>query len=296
MNVGIEIGGTKLQVVSGNGQIEQRFRFAVDKAQGATGILEQIERALTQVNGQIDAVGVGFGGPVDGQTGRITTSHQIDGWTGFGLADWLRERTRCPQIRVENDANVAALGEALHGAGRGFRHVFYVTLGSGVGGGMVVGGQIYRGAMPGEAEIGHLRLDRYGKTLESVCSGWAVDREIRRALDELPSESLLKRLVGEQTSGEARFLGEAWARGDGTARRILHRLCDDLAFGLSHVVHLFHPEVIILGGGLSLIGEPLRAGVEKILPDYVMQAFQPPSAIRLAKLGEDVVPMGALSL
>ena len=170
MNVGIEIGGTKLQVVSGNGQIEQRFRFAVDKAQGATGILEQIERALTQVNGQIDAVGVGFGGPVDGQTGRITTSHQIDGWTGFGLADWLRERTRCPQIRVENDANVAALGEALHGAGRGFGHVFYVTLGSGVGGGMVVGGQIYRGAMPGEAEIGHAEQRR--RKERTGCGQW----------------------------------------------------------------------------------------------------------------------------
>jgi len=296
MNIGIEIGGTKLQVVAGNGRIERRLRFPVDKSRGAAGILAQLDAALAELGGPATAVGVGFGGPVDGATGRIATSHQIDGWTGFGLGDWLRQRTRSPRVRVENDANVAALGEALHGAGRGFRHVFYVTLGSGVGGGMVIDGQIYRGAMPGEAEIGHIRLDRQGQTLESVCAGWAVDAPIRRVLPQLPPGSILKQRVGAHTTGEARFLREAWDGQDPAALRLLDRLCDDLAFGLSHAVHLFHPDVVVLGGGLSLVGEPLRAGVAARLPAYVMAAFQPPPAVRLAQLGEDVVPMGALSL
>ncbi|MRS62425.1 ROK family protein [Larkinella terrae] len=297
MNLGIEIGGTKLQIVAGKGTaIQQNFRFSVDKSRGAAGILAHIQKAIDQLSEPIQTVGVGFGGPVDTQTGRIATSHQIEGWSGFGLADWLRERTAAERIRVENDANVAALGEAVHGAGRTFRQVFYVTLGSGVGGGLIVDGQIYHGMPPGETEIGHIRLDKTGTTLESVCSGWAVDQEVRRAAAELPESAILKQLVGEHQTGEARFLRAAFDQGDPTARRILERIADDLAFGLSHVVHLLHPDVIILGGGLSLTGEPLRAAVEKILPTYIMGAFQPGPAIRLAELGENVVPIGALSL
>ncbi|RRA99894.1 ROK family protein [Larkinella rosea] len=297
MNLGIEIGGTKLQVVAGEGTaIRHHFRFTVDKSRGASGILEHIDEAIQQIPAPIQTVGVGFGGPVDTQTGRIATSHQIEGWAGFGLADWLRERTSAERIRVENDANVAALGEATHGAGRHFRQVFYVTLGSGVGGGMIVDGQIYHGMPPGETEIGHIRLDKTGTTLESVCSGWAVDQEIRHAIADLSTDSLLKQLVGTQKTGEARFLREAFDQGDPTARRIFERIADDLAFALSHVVHLLHPDVLILGGGLSLTGEPLRAAVEKILPTYIMGAFQPGPAIRLAELGENTVPIGALSL
>lgn len=137
-------------------------------------------------------MGVGFVGPVDGETGKVSTSFQIDGWAGINLADWLRDQTQAQTIRIENDANVAALGEALHGAGRGYRHVFYVTVGSGIGGGMVVDGQIYHGAKPGEAELGHLWLmppteaSPGGQTLEETCSGWAIDRQIRDLLPQLP--------------------------------------------------------------------------------------------------------------
>ncbi|KAA9356189.1 ROK family protein [Larkinella humicola] len=297
MNLGIEIGGTKLQLVAGEAAIlRHHFRFTVDKSRGAAGILAHIDDTLRQLPEPIQTIGVGFGGPVDTQTGRIATSHQIEGWAGFGLGEWLRQRTSAQRIRVENDANVAALGEALHGAGRTFRQVFYVTLGSGVGGGLVIDGQIYHGMPPGETEIGHLRLDKAGTTLESVCSGWAVDREIREAQTNLPPDSILKQVVGAAQTGEARFLREAFDRGDPTAQRIVGRLADDLAFGLSHAVHLLHPDVIVLGGGLSLTGEPLRSAVERRLPAYLMGAFQPGPAIRLAELGENTVPIGALSL
>jgi glucokinase len=161
---------------------------------------------------------------------------------------------------VENDANVAALAEAVAGAGTDYANVFYITLGSGVGGGLVVDGRLYHGALPGETEVGHLRLDRSGTTLESRCSGWAVDGRIREAVRQHPG-SVLAQLVGDTSPGEARFLYPALERSDPLAQSILHETSADLAFGLSHVVHLLHPEVIILGGGLSLLGEPLRAAV-----------------------------------
>ena len=102
---------------------------------------------------------------MDWRTGKICCSHQIEGWSDFDLGGWLKKLTGA-LVFVDNDANVAALGEASHGAGRNANPVFYVTLGSGVGGGLVVDGRIYHGATPGEAEIGHVRLDRAGTILE----------------------------------------------------------------------------------------------------------------------------------
>jgi len=196
---------------------------------------------------------------------------------------------------VDNDANVAAMGEALRGAGVGLNPVCYVTLGSGVGGGLVTEGRIYHGAIPGEAEIGHLRLDRQGMTVESRCSGWAVDARIR-ALKVTEPASVLARLAVNESRGEARHLTAALGQGDAAALHILGEIGEDLALGLSHVVHLFHPQAIIIGGGLSAVGEPLRAAVAAALPGFTMEAFQPGPEIRLAALGEDSVPVGALLL
>ena len=245
--------------------MQQRFRFEVDRRNGASGILDTIAKTLARLREPVLAVGVGFGGPVDGETGKVSTSFQIDGWAGINLADWLRDQTQAQTIRIENDANVAALGEALHGAGRGYRHVFYVTVGSGIGGGMVVDGQIYHGAKPGEAELGHLWLippteaSPGGQTLEETCSGWAIDRQIRDLLPQLPPNSPLRQLVeaatqNGQEGGEARFLHAAYEQNDPVARMLIGQIGTMLALGLSHVTHLFHPQVIVLGGGLSLIG------------------------------------------
>lgn len=296
--LGIEIGGTKLQLVLGDatGVIHTRRRLVVETAHGAAGIRQQIERTIPELAAgqQITAVGVGFGGPVDWWTGKINRSHHLAGWSGFALADWLRSQTGA-DVFVDNDANVAALGEALRGAGVGLNPVCYVTLGSGVGGGLVTEGRIYHGAIPGEAEIGHLRLDRNGMTVESRCSGWAVDARIRGLNRQAPA-GVLSRLVGNETRGEARHVTAALGEGDPAARHLLDEIGEDLGFGLSHVVHLFHPQVIIIGGGLSALGEPLRAGVAAALVSFTMEAFQPGPEIRLAALGEDAVPVGALLL
>src|SRR5256714_7617479 len=285
--LGIEIGGTKLQIIVGDDSakiIERRY-LAVDRAKGGGGIRGQIKDTLTELipAKKPSAIGVGFGGPVDWKTGQICRSHQIEGWADFKLGDWLQSFSGVP-VRVDNDANTGTLGEALHGAGVGFNPVFYVTLGSGVGGGLVVDGKIYHGAKPGESEIGHVRLDRSGTIVESRCSGWAVDAKIRE-LAKTDPQSQLAQLAAGSTHGEARWLAPAVASGDVAARRILDQAGEDLAFGLSHAVHLFHPEAIVLGGGLSLVGEPLRVAVEGALSRFTMEAFAPGPQIRLAALG-----------
>ena len=295
----IEIGGSKLQLVAGNenGLILDRRRFTVEREKGGEGIRAQIAGALPDLiaRWQPQAVGVGYGGPVDWRSGRIAKSYHIEGWSDFPLREWLASTTRLPAF-VENDANVAALGEALHGAGTGFDPVLWVNIGSGIGGGLVVSGRLYHGAVPGEVEIGHLRLDREGTIVEDRCSGWNIDRRILKEVAAQP-DSLLAKLVGAAPPGcEARHLGAAIAQGDEVARNILDDALGSLAFALSHAVQLLHPEIIVVGGGLSLIGEPVRAFLEMALPKFIMDAFLPGPKIALAALREDAVPVGALAL
>ena len=181
MFLGIEIGGTKLQLGVGPGQgppLIALERQAVDPDAGAEAILEQIRETAPPLIARhgVTAVGFGFGGPVDMAAGRAVKSHQVAGWDDFCLSSWCQKTLQRPAV-VGNDCDVAALAEARFGAGRGRDPVFYVTVGTGVGGGLVIAGRIYRGSGAGAAEIGHLRLvhgDQHWP-LESACSGPGID-------------------------------------------------------------------------------------------------------------------------
>jgi glucokinase len=293
---GIEIGGTKLQIVLGrDGKIIDRYRFAVDQQAGAQGIRKHIRDVIqSETFKHIRGVAVGFGGPVDRSTGTIAKSYHINGWSDFSIRQWLHELSGVPVI-IENDANVAAYGEALHGAGKNYNNVFYITMGSGVGAGLVVNKQIYHGALPGETEIGHIRVNKSGLIVQDTASGWAVDQKIRNASIQHPSSKLAELSKGMH-GGESKILMQAINDGDDVAREIFDSTVDDFAFALSHAVHLLHPEIIVIGGGLSLIGEPLRSAIAQRIKIYLMDVFQPGPLIQLSQLKEDVVPIGALAL
>ena len=196
MFLGVEIGGTKLQlgVGLGDGTLAGLWRDTVVPAAGADGIRRQIESAVADLlnsakvkRSDLRAVGIGFGGPVDDAQRTVIKSHQIDGWDDFPLADWIGGLVGLPAA-LGNDADVAGLAEALFGAGRGCDPVFYVTIGSGIGGGLIVGGRIHRGTGRGAAEIGHLRVRLPGMTdavtLESLASGWAIQQFVSAKLPE----------------------------------------------------------------------------------------------------------------
>ena len=297
-HIGIEIGGTKQQIIAGDnqGNIVDRCRFGMEPNANASDIQKRITEELPKLitAHQPERIGVGFGGPVDIAQGKVATSHQIEGWSGFPLRDWLHDLSGLPVV-IENDTNSAALAEALRGAGRGLNPAFYMNMGSGVGGGLIINGKIYHGTAPGEVEFGHLRLDPDGTTVEDRCSGWAVDNAVRDAAKNNP-DCPLAQLLDKETGGEAKYLAESLAQDDPIAQDILDTITHDLAFALSHVTHLFHPQVIILGGGLSLVGAPLRKGVEKKLPQFLMETYGNGPELKLAELTEDAVPVGALLL
>jgi glucokinase len=178
MFLGAEIGGTKLQVgvCDRRGQLRHLVREAVVRRQGAPGLLRQFHRLIPPLVKQyrVRAIGVGFGGPYDLQRNRAVKSHQIAGWDGFPVRDWFRKQFGLPVV-VDNDQNCAALAEATVGAGKGLRSVFYVTVGTGIGGGLVIDGELYNGRY-GAAEIGHTWVGEH--RLEAVASGLAIERGI----------------------------------------------------------------------------------------------------------------------
>ena len=190
MFLGIEIGGTKLQLGlgQGDGAITALWRSTVEPAEGSEGIRKTIAAAVPELlfrakieTGVLRGVGIGFGGPTDDATQTVIKSHQIAGWNHFPLANWMTDLIGIPTVLC-NDADVAGLAEALFGAGKGLSPIFYITVGTGVGGGLIVDGKIYRGVGRGAAEIGHLKIGTDAKcTVEDTASGRGIERLARNA-------------------------------------------------------------------------------------------------------------------
>jgi glucokinase len=292
-DLGIEIGGTKLQLGVGadDGKLAALWRGAVDAAAGPEGIRRQITTAVPELlakagidRSQLKGVGIGFGGPVDDATRTVIKSHQIEGWDHFPLADWVSDVVGLPAA-LGNDADVAGLAEALHGAGKGLSPVFYITIGSGIGGGLIIDGEIYRGVGRGAAEVGHLHVDpSYGgaSIVEDVASGWGIRRRAELFL-------------GQGWTAEA--VAEAARQGNSTASALLDIARECLAFAICDVIALLCPRRIVIGGGVSLMGEDLlMTPLREIVAKNVFRPFAGLTDIVPAALGEEVVVHGAIAL
>jgi glucokinase len=308
--LGIEIGGTKLQLGlgRGDGAILALERRKIRPEDGASGILRQIEEAYSSllaapaISGETpQAVGIGFGGPVDADRGLTLKSHQIEGWDDFDLEGWASETLKISRVAIRNDADTAGLGEALHGAGVGLSPVFYVTIGSGIGGGLILDGQIYRGSGRGAAEIGHLWMDDIEegpRKLEEIASGWSIGRSARELLARGEALGLLASMAqGDPLKIDASTVASAASGGDPQAIAILARAAQAVGQALAHVVTLLAPRRIILGGGVSMIEEEFWIKpIRKTLDARVFPPFLGSFDIISAALGEEVVIHGALAM
>jgi glucokinase len=318
MFLGIEIGGTKLQlgVGAGDGVLAGLWRGTVDVAAGPDGIRGQITSAVPELlakagvdRARLRGVGVGFGGPVDDVTRTVIKSHQIAGWDNFPLADWVSDVVGLPAA-LGNDADVAGLAEALHGAGKGLSPVFYITIGSGIGGGLIIDGEIYRGVGRGAAEVGHLKIDvidydrrtgEYDHTSETVeghASGWGIERSAREWARRSPdSFTRLIELAGGPDKITARHVAQAAQEGNHQALFLLESACGFLAHAVCDVITLLCPRRIIIGGGVSLTGEEsFFAPLRRLVAERAFQPFAGLTEIVPAALGEEVVVHGALTL
>jgi len=316
MLLGIEIGGTKLQFGVGRGDgppLTRLERREVEPRLGADRIRQQIVEVCRPLieRYRIAGMGIGFGGPVDSSRGRVITSHQVEGWKDFPLADWCRQTLGVPAL-LANDSDSAGLAEALFGAGKGHRVVVYNNIGSGIGGAIVIGGRLYGGSQGVAAEFGHLRpgpqAERPDQDLEAVASGWGIAAAVRARLSRLDpasasrqeaadAEDLMRRCGGSLDRLDTKSIAEAARAGNRLAAGEFDRACRTIGWALAQVITMLAPSVVVMGGGVSLVGEDLFFGpVRRYAAQYVFPPLIGTYQIVPAALGEEVVVHGALAL
>ncbi len=310
MFLGIEIGGTKLQLGVGSGlgpPLVARLQQAVPPRADAEWIRNEICRlaAFLLERYPVQAVGIGFGGPVEYESGSTIISHQVPGWERFPLRQWAQSQWGRP-VMVANDADSAGLAEAIFGAGRGRKVVFYTNVGSGIGGALVFEGRLFCGGSGVAAEIGHLRpglqADSPDKDVESLASGWAIARGLREKLRDSNPETpevadLLARCGHRVEKLDTRTIAEAARNGNRLAQEAFEEACRVYGWAIAQMVTLIAPNVVVVGGGVSLAGEevwftPLRRYVDQ----YVFPQLRGRFEIVPAALGEEVVVHGAIAL
>jgi glucokinase len=271
----IDIGGTKFSVAQfEHGRMTARASRPTDRAAGPEWMLGQIEEMIRPWL-PFGSCGIGFGGPVDFPAQRVALSTHVRGWVDFPLAARMRHIAGAPVV-MDNDANVGALGEAVYGAGRGCRPLFYLTLSTGIGGGIVLeDGSIYRGADGWAGEIGHISLRPDGPEclcgargcFERLCCGLWLERDHGKSAGELMRDAAF-----------------------------VDRYVVDLALGLKAAVMILNPARIVIGGGISKAGDALFVPLRNELRRQVTTWSRARVDVLPAELGDDSVLWGAVAL
>jgi glucokinase len=347
---GIDLGGTQIRAAVLRGaQMYTRVATLTGENPTPERVLPRIyatlQQALDQAGVTLDeclGIGVASPGPLDNRTGIVYSPPNLPAWDGVPLLDILREKYQKP-VFVENDANTAALGEYMFGAGQGSRDMVYLTVSTGIGGGVIVNGKILEGANGAAGEIGHMIVDWKGSEhcscgnigcLEALASGTAIARKANEALangqgaelltfartmlehiNEIPDRGALphqdfrtqplgkssqNRVARAESTEELRMTAKTVARaaeaGIPLARAIITSAAEALGIGLVNILHIFSPEIIILGGGVMQIGAMLMEPAVRVVQQHTMQANRDGARIVSAQLGTNAGLIGAGAL
>ena len=270
--IGVDIGGTKVAaglVDLRNGEIRTQVRTPMVASGSASeglaavkkGIDLLLEKAALKIR-DVQGVGLCAPGPLDPKAGVIINPPNVLCWRNFPLAKEISKAYGI-SVKLDNDANAAGLAETIWGAGRGYRNVFYATIGTGIGTGIVLDGKILHGRTGAAGEGGHVSIDYRGPQcgcgkpgcIEVLASGPAIARAARAQLEKRPGDSsvLLSLAGGDVNAVTGEMVGQAFAKGDRVAKEVLDQTGDYLSFWLGNVIDLLEPEVIVIGGGVSLM-------------------------------------------
>lgn len=306
----VDIGGTNHSValVRDDGALVEKIHRPTNAAGGRRWMLRQVEAGCRELLDRAPekpvACGIGFGGPVNFPNQRIRRSMHAGGWSNFPLTAHLSSHLGLPAV-MDNDANTAALGEFAYGAGRGARSMAYATVSTGIGGGLVIEGEVYRGAQTFAGEFGHMPLLIDGPEcacgkrgcVEACCSGTALGKALRA---EAKAHPRAWRGVITEAGGiaklEAKTAFDAARRGHPAASKLVERYCLDFGRAIWGLLALMNPDCLVIGGGVSLAGDalfvPLRRAVRAQMPDYLPRQWR----IVPAALGVNSVLSGAAQL
>ena len=281
-------------------------RASPPDADGAYDYATMCELARVLLKGETpDAIGISFGGPVRASQGLVVLSHHVPGWENVLLVEKTAQEFRA-RVVMDNDANVAALGEARFGAGQGCASLLYITVSTGVGGGWVLNGEIFRGANELAGEIGHMVIDPQGPPcmcgrrgcVEQMACGRAIARMAREALArESQRGEILRALSGnDETRVTGLMVNQAAEAGDVLAREIMAQAARNLGFGIGNVICLMNPARVVLGGGVTKAGAWYFEMVRAAARANVMPELRAAVDIQPAALGDDAPLWGALAL
>ncbi len=271
--LGVDLGGTKIltAVVDPTGKMVSRDHSVTPASRGpeavVQAILDSADRALSQAgirSTDLCTIGVGAPGLSDPGTGVLFTSPNLPGWEDVPLGDIVEKKFE-KKVFLINDANAAAVGEFFFGAGRTARNFIYVTISTGIGGGVMIDGRIYTGSTGTAGEIGHMTIDPKGPPCncgnigcwEQLGSGTALAREARRNILAGVRTSILNHAGGDVEKVNAEIIHRAAQNGDSLAMELIAQTGMYIGIGLANLINLFNPELIVIGGGLSNIGEML---------------------------------------
>lgn len=300
--IAVDLGGTKLLagLVDREGVALRRTVRPTDVS-GEDALLGQIEDAIGEVGSDgFDALGVGIPSTIDQRSGRAVSSVNIP-LADVDLRDQLERRFRVP-VMIENDANAAALAEHRLGAGRGTRHMVMLTVGTGVGGGLVLDGRLYRGVLGAAGELGHITIDVDGPPcqgacpgrghLEALASGTAADALAARLARERPDGDL-GRAAAAGRDVDARLAVELAGEAPGDAREAIAHVGTHLGAGVASFVNVFNPEVVVIGGGFARAGDLLLEPARRFVAEHALVPARDLVRIAPALLGVEAGLIGA---
>lgn len=309
LTVGVDLGGTKVAaaLMGPEGEILAEDRRPTEADRGVGRVIDNIVAAVRQVAGaglaRVAAIGLGAPGPLNCREGLVYSAPNLPGWEDVPVVRLLEERLPVPVV-LENDANAAGYGEWAFGAGRGTSDMIYLTISTGIGGGFILGGRIYHGRDDSAGEVGHTTVLPDGPRCncgrlgcwEALCSGTAIAAAMVRRLAAGAWSSVPALAGGDMHGITAGHVAQAAREGDGEAKAVLDEAFFYLALGITNLIHLLNPEMIVIGGGVAKLGEQLFAPVRAMVGARAYPAMARDLPIVPAALGDRAGVVGAAAI
>ncbi len=310
--VGIDIGGTKLATVLADkdGNILQKVRKPTESEKGPQhavqlllGMVDEVLNLSGLVREEISGIGVSCGGPLDTKTGVVYSPPNLPGWDALPLKDMIESEFHIPTV-LENDANASALAEARFGGGRGYDYVLYMTMSTGIGGGIIANGKIYHGANDSAGEVGHQILLPDGPLcgcgkqgcLEALCSGPSIARRAQEAIADQSNTNILKLAGGQLDGVRSEHVLQAARNGDALAVALMEETAYYMGWGIANLVNILNPQIVLLGTIAVAAGDLLLNPIRRTVAEMAMQ--RPSEAVKImpAELGDSIGDLAAISL
>jgi glucokinase len=309
--VGVDVGGTKVAagLVNAKGEVLARSKTPMLTEGPASNGLMAVSTAIRGLSPEapsphpIAAIGICAPGPLNPETGVIINPPNLTIWHNYPLAEQMRRTYNLP-VKVDNDANAAALAEAKWGAGRGYRNLFYASVGTGIGTGIIFDGHIYHGKTGAAAEGGHVGIDSDGPVcncgkrgcIETLAAGPAIARRARQKLGQNPNSLLLAMAGGDIQKVSSELVGRAHAAGDPVAKEVMKETLDLFAYWLGSIIDLLEPDAIVIGGGVSSLLAPFLGEIRERWQGACLNPTPMNTPLLLAHYGEDAGIAGAAAL